>query len=68
MVINKNFSIESIEILCFTSCFFSLKFVGIVFVSSSYDSITSSYVIAELSIIRAKYFPFSQLHVAGFQA
>ena len=42
--------------------FFSLKFV-----SFSYDSIVSSHIIAELSIILAKYFPFSQLHVAGFQ-
>ena len=45
---------------------FLLKFVGIVFVSSSYDSITTSHVIAELSIILAKYFLFSQLYVAGF--
>ena len=42
--------------------FFSLKFI-----SSSYESITSSHVITESSIILAKYFPFSQLHVAGFQ-
>ena len=46
--------------------FFSLKFVGIVSVSSSYDSITSSHI-AELSIILAKYFPFSQKHAAGFE-
>ena len=44
--------------------FFSLKIVVTVFVSSS---IISSYVITELSIILAKYFPFLQLHVAGFQ-
>ena len=43
--------------------FVSLKFVGKVFVSS----IISSYVITESSIILAKYFSFSQLHVAGFQ-
>ena len=47
--------------------FFSLKFVGIVFVSSSYDSITSSYVIVESSIILAYYFTFSQLHADVFQ-
>ena len=32
-----------------------------------FDSITSSHIIAESSLIHAKYFPFSQLHVAGFQ-
>ena len=48
--------------------FFVLKFVVITnFVSSSYDSIISSHVITKSSIILAKYFPFSQLHVAGFQ-
>ena len=56
---------------CFTVYFISLKFIGIVFVSSSFDlafvSIISSYVTTESSIILAKYFPFSQLHVAGFQ-
>ena len=50
------------EISRFTGCFFSLKFV-----SSSYDSIISSHIIAESSIILAKYFPFSQLHVAVYQ-
>ena len=35
--------------------------------SSLYDSITSSHIIAESSIILAKYFPLSQLHVVGFQ-
>ena len=29
-------------------------------------SITSSQIIGESSIILAKYFPFSQLHVLGF--
>ena len=33
----------------------------------SYNFITSSQIIAESSIIIAKYFLFSQLHVAGFQ-
>ena len=57
------------KILCFKGCFFSLKFVGIVFVSSSWDlaSHHSSHVIAESSIILAKYLPFLQLHVSGFQ-
>ena len=51
--------------------FFSLKFVIAVFVSSSYDlssaSIILSHVTTELSIILAKYLPFLQLLVAGFQ-
>ena len=47
--------------------FFSLKFVGTVFISSPYDSITSSHVITESSIILAKYLSFSQLLVAGLQ-
>ena len=54
MVINKW------EILCFASWFFSLKFVGTVFISSR----ISSHIIAELF---AKYSPFSQQHVAGFE-
>ena len=51
--------------------FFSLKFVlsyDLASASSLYDSITSSHIIAESSIILAKYFPLPQLHVAGFQA
>ena len=47
--------------------FFSLKFVKIVFVSSSYDSIISSHVVTESSVILGKSFPLSRLHVAGFQ-
>ena len=59
--------------------FFLLKFVEHVFVSSlfnlasSFDLasrpayIISSHVIAETPIIFPKYFPFWQLHVAGFQ-
>ena len=47
--------------------FFSLKLVGIAFISSLYDSITSSQIIAESSIMPATYFPFSQVDVAGFQ-
>ena len=43
------------EILCFTGCLFSLKFVGIVFVSS----IISSHVITESSVVLAKYVSFS---------
>ena len=66
--------------LHFTNLFsFSLKFVGTDFVASSFDlalvamvfdhlsSIISSHVITELSVILAKYFPFLQLHVEGFQ-
>ena len=48
--------------LCFTDCFFSLKFVGIVFVSS----IILLHETTESSIILVKYLPFSQLHVTGF--
>ena len=44
---------------------FHLKFF--VFISLSYDSMTLSHIIAESSIILAKYFPFSQLHVEGLQ-
>ena len=43
--------------------FFPLKFVEADFVSS----ITLSCVITESSIILAKYFPFLQVHVTGFQ-
>ena len=50
---------------------FSLKFVGTVFVSSLFDlasaSLTLSRIIVETAIILAKYFPFSQLPIAGFQ-
>ena len=66
IVINKNASrIKSFYILQFA--FFSLKFVGIVSVSSFYGFTISSQVIVESTIVLAKYFPFSQLHVAGFQ-
>ena len=40
----------------------SLKLFGIVFVFSSNDSILSTIVIVESSIILAKYFPFWKLH------
>ena len=43
--------------------FFSLKFVGIGFVSS----IVSSFVITESSIILARYLPISKLYVSGSQ-
>ena len=49
---------------------FSLKFVSVSLsfeLASSSTAIISSHIIAESSIIRAKDFPFSQLHVAGFQ-
>ena len=60
--------------------FFPLKFVGIDFISLSFDlasfldvastsaTITSSQIIAESSITLVKYFPFSQLYVSEFQA
>ena len=41
----------------------SIKFLQFVFVSS----MILSHVIAESSAVLAKYFPFLQLHVAGFQ-
>ena len=47
--------------------FYKLYSFSLELVSSSYDSIISSHVITESSIILAKYFPFSQLHVEGFQ-
>ena len=53
--------------------FFSLKIVGNVFVSLSFDLASASaftvpsHLIAEPSTVLAKYFPFSQLHGAGFQ-
>ena len=69
MVISKNAS--KIKKFCVLKvAFFSLKFVSsndLAAASSLYDSIISSHVIAESSIILAKYFSFSQLHVAGFQ-
>ena len=46
--------------------FYRLLFL-LKFVPSLHDSIISSHIIAELSIILAKYFAFSKLHVAGFQ-
>ena len=46
---------------------FPLKFVENVFVYWTSESIISAHVITESSLILAKYFPFSQLHVAGFQ-
>ena len=51
----------------FLSYIFSLKFVGMVLISSAYDFITSSQITIKSSIIFAKYFSFSQLHVAGFE-
>ena len=46
--------------------FYRLLFV-LKLVSSSYDSIPLSQIIAESSIIIVKFIPFSQLHAAGFQ-
>ena len=66
MVVNKKKSkIQKFYVLQIT--FFLLKLVGILLISSLYDSTTSSQIIAESSIILEKYLPFSQLHVAGFQ-
>ena len=48
-------------------CVLQVAFFSLKFVSSSYDSITSSHLIAELPIILAKYFLFSQLHAEEFQ-
>ena len=66
IVIIKNAS--KIQTFCILQVvFFSLKFVGIVFVSLLHDSVISSHLIAESSIIVAKYFPFLQLDVVVFQ-
>ena len=56
----RNFSVLQIT-------FFSSKFVGTVFVSLSYDPISSSCKITESSIVLAKYFPFSKQRLLGFQ-
>ena len=53
--------------MCLLSFIFSLKFVGIVTISSSNYFITSPQIIAESTITLAKYFPFSQIHLLGFQ-
>ena len=47
--------------------FFSLKLVGIAFIFSSYDYLTSSHIITESTIILPKDFPFLLLHAEGFQ-
>ena len=65
MVINKNAS-KIYKFCVLQVVFSSLKLVGTVFVSLSYESIISSHVIAQSSIILAKLFPFSQLNVAEF--
>ena len=62
MVINKNAS-KIHRNFVFYSLLFSLKFMGTAFVSS----IISSHVITESSTVLAKYLPFSQLRIAGFQ-
>ena len=62
MVIYKNAS--KIQKFCILQvAFFSLKFVSL-----SYDSVISSHVIIESSIILTKYFPFSRLHEEEFKA
>ena len=60
---NYSKSKKNVSNFCFTDYIFSLKFVGILLVSS----VISSHAITESSIILAKYLPFLQLHVAGFQ-
>ena len=67
MVINKEvIKLNNIFILQVT--FFSLKFVGRVFVGTVFVVfITSSRVIHESSIILSTHLTFSQLHAAGFQ-
>ena len=59
MVIDKKVS-EKIE-----NFVLQVIFLGIVFVSSA--SMILSHMITESCILLAKYFPFSQLHVPGFQ-
>ena len=54
---------QNIERKFFLGCFFLLKFFATVFVYF----IISSHVITESSLILAKYLPFSQVHVVGFQ-
>ena len=64
------------EILCFENyiffieiCFFSLLFdlASLFVLASASASIISAQIIADSSIILAKFFLFLQLHVAGFQ-
>ena len=63
MVMNKKAS-KTYKFFLLQIAFFSLKFVATVVNSSS---IILSDVITESSISLAKCFPFSILHVAGFQ-
>ena len=55
------------EILLLQVPFFSLKFVGRVFISLLHDFMSFSQIIAESFIKLVKYFLFSELDVAGFQ-
>ena len=68
MVINKKVKYRK---FVFYRLIFSLRFVRIVFIASSYDltfaSIILSHVITESPIIFDKYLSFLQLHVMGFQ-
>ena len=66
ILINKNAS-KIYKFFVLHVVFFSLKFVGTVFVSLSDDSMISVHKNAESSKILAKYYPLLQLHVAGFQ-
>ena len=73
MVINKKVVKKKLKKIVFYKLyiFFSLKFVGIVFVSSLFDSacasIIPSHVTTESSVMLANYFSFLKLHVATFQ-
>ena len=68
MVINKKASkIQNFFELLFVGAIF----IGTIFVILSYDLATLFFIslhpIIEVSIVLAKYLPFSQLYIAGFQ-
>ena len=65
MAINKKVS-KTWRLCVLQVLFFLLKFLGKVFISSSYDFINSSQIIAESSIILPNFFSFSQIHVLRF--
>ena len=65
MAINKKSS--KIWTFCFTGYIIFTKTFWNSFCLSSYDFITSSQIIAESSILLAKYCSFSQIHLLGFQ-
>ena len=65
MAINKKVS-KTWRLCVLQVLYFLLKFLGKVFISSSYDFINSSQIIAESSIILPNFFSFSQIHVLRF--